>query len=134
MINSLKEIVRKEKEALTSLLLLLEKQHKFIINKEVFELDAIVDEIKLANKSVAMQEVARRKLLNGKSLKEVVYESDDKELDRDYRDVKMILSNISLQNETNELLIKQQLSYTNRLLSIINPQRNVKTYNACGRL
>lgn len=50
-------------------MVILEKQYKSIINKETFELDAIVDEIKLANREVAKQEVERRKLLNGKKYK-----------------------------------------------------------------
>ena len=67
-------------------------------------------------------------------MKDIVFESNDKELDRIYRDVKIILSNITLQKDTNDLLIKQQLSYTNRMLSIINPQRKNGTYNAYGRV
>ena len=44
MINKLKDIMLKEKKALTSLLLLLEKQYKCIINKDAFMLDSLVDE------------------------------------------------------------------------------------------
>lgn len=134
MINNLIDIMQKEKNALENLLLLLEKQHKSIVNKEVLKLHGIVDEIKLANRDVATQEVARRKILNGKKVKDIINESDNKELDRTYRDIKMVLESIRLQNETNELLVKQQLIFANKMLSIINPRREVGTYNACGRL
>lgn len=134
MINKLKDIMLKEKKALTSLLLLLEKQYKCIINKDAFMLDSLVDEFKIVNKEVAIYEVERRKFLNGRIMKDIVLESNDKELDRIYRDVKIVLSNITLQKDTNDLLIKQQLSYTNRMLSIINPQRKNGTYNAYGRV
>lgn len=134
MINNLIEIMKKEKNALNELLIILERQYKSILNKEVIELHQIVDEIKLANKAVAEQEVARRKLLNNKNIKDIINESNNKELDRAYRDLKMILKSIKLQNETNELLIKQQLVYTNRMLSIINPKREMGTYNSYGKL
>ena len=119
MINNLIGIIQKETEALKGLLVILEKQYKSIINKETFELDAIVDEIKLANREVAKQEVERRKLLNGKKVQDIINESGNKELDRVYREIKMVLESIKHQNETNDLLIKQQLVFTNRMLNII---------------
>ena len=123
MINNLIGIIQKETEALKGLLVILEKQYKSIINKETFELDAIVDEIKLANREVAKQEVERRKLLNGKKVQDIINESGNKELDRVYREIKMVLESIKHQNETNDLLIKQQLVITNTMLNIINPKR-----------
>ena len=134
MINNLIGIIQKETEALKGLLVILEKQYKSIINKETFELDAIVDEIKLANREVAKQEVERRKLLNGKKVQDIINESGNKELDRVYREIKMVLESIKHQNETNDLLIKQQLVFTNRMLNIINPKRETGTYNSYGRL
>ena len=129
MINNLIGIIQKETEALKGLLVILEKQYKSIINK-----DAIVDEIKLANREVAKQEVERRKLLNGKKVQDIINESGNKELDRVYREIKMVLESIKHQNETNDLLIKQQLVFTNRMLNIINPKREKGTYNSYGRL
>ena len=134
MINNLIGIIQKETEALKGLLVILEKQYKSIINKETFELDAIVDEIKLANREVAKQEVERRKLLNGKKVQDIINESGNKELDRVYREIKMVLESIKHQNETNDLLIKQQLVFTNRMLNIITPKREKGTYNSYGRL
>ena len=134
MINNLIGIIQKETEALKGLLVILEKQYKSIINKETFELDAIVDEIKLANREVAKQEVERRKLLNGKKVQDIINESGNKELDRVYREIKMVLESIKHQNETNDLLIKQQLVFTNRMLNIINPKREKGTYTSYGRL
>ena len=134
MINNLIGIIQKETEALKGLLVILEKQYKSIINKETFELDAIVDEIKLANREVAKQEVERRKLLNGKKVQDIINESGNKELDRVYREIKMVLESIKHQNETNDLLIKQQLVFTNRMLNIIHPKREKGTYNSYGRL
>lgn len=134
MINSLIEILYKEQNALIELLKLLDRQHKSLIDKDVFALEGIVDEIRMANKVVAESEVERRKLIGNKSMKDLVLKSDNKELDILYRNIKKILHSITVQKDTNELLIKQGLSYTNRLLTIINPRREVKTYNSYGRV
>lgn len=134
MINNLIEILYKEQNALVELLKLLDKQHKSLIDKDVFALEGIVDEIRLANKAIAESEVERRKLTGNKSMKDLVLNSDNKELDTAYRNIKKILHSITVQKDTNELLIKQGLSYTNRLLTIINPRREVKTYNSYGRV
>lgn len=134
MIDNLISILTTEEVELQKLLVLLENQHKLIVNKEVFELEAIVDEIKLANKSVAQAEVARRKLVNGKTMKSVITETGNKDLDQAYRRIKRTLKSIEIQNETNDMLLKQQLIYTNKLLNIINPKRDVKTYNSYGKI
>lgn len=134
MINNLIEILYKEQNALVELLKLLDKQHKSLIDKDVFALEGIVDEIRLANKAIAESEVERRKLTGNKSMKDLVLNSDNNELDTAYRNIKKILHSITVQKDTNELLIKQGLSYTNRLLIIINPRREVKTYNSYGRV
>lgn len=134
MINNLIEILYKEQNALIELLKLLDKQHKSIIERDVFALESIIDEIRMANKTVAESEVERRKLISNKSMKDLVLDSDNKELDTAYRNINKILHSITVQKETNELLIKQGLSYTSRLLTIINPRRDVKTYNSYGRV
>lgn len=134
MVNNLIEILYKEQYALIDLLKLLDKQHKSLIDKDVFALEGIVDEIRMANKNIAESEVARRKLVGSKSMKDIVLNSDNKELDIAYRNINKILHSITVQKDTNELLIKQGLSYTNRLLTIINPRRDVKTYNSYGRV
>lgn len=134
MINSLIEILYKEQNALIELLKLLDRQHKSLIEKDVFALEGIVDEIRIANKVVAESEVERRRLIGSKSMKDLVLTSDNKELDILYRNIKKILHSITVQKDTNELLIRQGLSYTNRLLTIINPRREVKTYNSYGRV
>ena len=134
MINNLIVIIQKEKDALNALLKLLERQYKNILNKEIFALDAIVDEIKLANRAVAQQEVVRRKILNGKKIQDMFNGSGNKDFDRAYKGIMIILNSVEQQNETNELLIKQQLIFTNRMLSIINPKREMGTYNSYGRL
>lgn len=134
MINELTIVIKNEGEALKKLLSLLEKQYKHVMKKEVFELEALVDEIKLVNKEVAQAEVERRKLVGQRSMREIVNTSNDEELDNSYREINRIILAVKQQKETNELLIRQQMSFNNQILNIINPRREVKTYNSYGNL
>ena len=104
------------------------------MKKEVFELEALVDEIKLVNKEVAQAEVERRKLVGKRSMREIVNTSNDEELDNSYREINRIILAVKQQKETNELLIRQQMSFNNQILNIINPRREMKTYNSYGNL
>ena len=113
---TIKEIIIKEKEELNNLLGLLEKQHAMVLAKDVFGLEALVDEIKAANKGVASMEMERRKIAGTKSMSLLVKESGDEETDREFREVKKLLEAIKLQKETNELLIRQRMSYNNQII------------------
>ena len=134
MSNELTIVIKNEGEALKKLLSLLEKQYKHVMKKEVFELEALVDEIKLVNKEVAQAEVERRKLVGKRSMREIVNTSNDEELDNSYREINRIILAVKQQKETNELLIRQQMSFNNQVLNIINPRREMKTYNSYGNL
>ncbi len=111
MSNELTIVIKNEGEALKKLLSLLEKQYKHVMKKEVFELEALVDEIKLVNKEVAQAEVERRKLVGKRSMREIVNTSNDEELDNSYREINRIILAVKQQKETNELLIRQQMSF-----------------------
>ncbi|SHI58708.1 FlgN protein [Clostridium amylolyticum] len=133
MREELKVIMKNEYEALSNLLYLMDKQYALIMKKDIFGLDKIIEEIQWCNKKVAETEVARRKLSQGKAMKDIINVSSDEELDNLYRNIVKILEEITLQKDTNELLIKQSLSYTNRMLSYINPNRNTVTYDSYGK-
>lgn len=126
------EIMKSEKDALINLKELLNEQYQYIMKNDVFKLDEIVDRIQQVNKKVAECEVNRRRELAGKPLKDVI-QTDD-ELMQVYIEIKNVISEITLQKDTNELLIKQQLVLTSKLLAIINPNRDQKTYNSYGNL
>lgn len=134
MLEQLKEIIRQEKAAVEIQLALLDKQNSLIMKNDPIKLEVIVDEIKSANKDIAEHEVAKRQLLGGKNFKEFVFESGDKELEELFREMRKKVDLLRLQNETNSLLIKQQLSYTNRMLTILNPNREAKVYNSYGKV
>lgn len=132
--SSLKEILIVEGKRLEELLVLLDKQYKLILNKDVFNMEAITEEIQLKNKEVAEAEVKRRKFLGNTSIREYVNNSNDSELDEVYRAMQRLLNELILQKDTNELLIKQQLAFTNKLLNIMNPKKDAATYNSYGNI
>lgn len=134
MIDKLIEVLKKEENALKNLLVLLDEQFKLIMSKDVFGMEGMVERLQSCNKEIAEYEVERRKLIGGRSMREVVKASDNEELDKGYRQIQKTLEAITLQKDTNETLIKQQLGYTNQMLNIINPRREVKTYNSYGNM
>lgn len=127
-------IIGNEEVALKKLLGLLDRQYQLIMKKEVFELEGIVDKIKVCNKEVAEIEIERRKLLGNESVKEVVKKSKNKNLEEAYRSINRTLFEVKLQKDTNDLLIKQEMSFNNRILNVINPRRDVATYNSYGNI
>lgn len=134
MNKKLTDVIKKEKEELGKLLKLLDAQYQSVMNKNVFELEAMVDKMKETSKDIAKLEVERRKLVGSDSMKDLVDLYGDEELDTEFRQIKILLEAIKLQRETNDLLIRQQMSFNNQILNIINPSREIKTYNSYGNL
>ena len=132
MSNSLKEVLTLEEEKLRELLSLLDKQYKLILDKDIFGMEAIAEEIRIKNKEVAEVEVNRRRFLGNISIRDYIISSNSEDLDNAYRSIQKLLTEMTLQKDTNELLIKQQLSFTNKLLNLINPKQDVTTYNSYG--
>lgn len=119
---------------LKELLKLLDEQYKLILSKDIFGLEAIAEEIQIKNREVAQIEIERRKLLGDKSIKEYILTSNNINLDDSYRSINKLLNEMILQKDTNELLIKQQLNFTNKLLNIINPKKEAAIYNSYGNI
>ena len=130
----LNEILIKEELKLKELLELLDKQYQLILKKDVFALESLVEEMKIKNKEVAEVEVERRKLLGNNSIKEYILKSNNEDLDKSYRNINKLLNEMILQKDTNDLLIKQQLSFTNKLLNIMNPKKEASVYNSYGNI
>jgi flagellar biosynthesis/type III secretory pathway chaperone len=134
MYEELINVILGEKEALNKLLSLLDDQYSFILKKDVFGLDDVANKIQDCNKDIAEEEVKRRRLVGNNSMKEIVFSSGNEKLEESYRDILKLLEGVRLQKDTNDLLLKQQLSYTNQMLSYINPNREMKTYNSYGKM
>ncbi|NMA85626.1 MAG: flagellar protein FlgN [Epulopiscium sp.] len=130
----LKGIMLKETDALKKLLSLLEEQYKLLLGNKIFELEGIVSKIQEVNKEIAEIEVERRKVTAGKAMSDLIRESKNIDLESSYRNIKKLVSELQLQKDTNDALIRQGLGFSTRMLNIITPDRNTQTYNAYGKL
>lgn len=133
MTEKLIQLMRNQEKYLIQLLQLLKIQKDLIIKKDAFALEGIVDKLTTCSKMIAQEEVERRKLLNNGSIKEFVRNENNEELTNTYAKITSIINEVILQKDTNNLLIKQQISLNAKLLEIINPNREIKTYNSYGR-
>ena len=77
--------------------------------------------------------MARRKLIGDTSMKEFIDNAKDEELKSVYKEATNLLEEIKLQKDSNDMLIKQVISLTTNMLSILNPDRTPKTYGPYGR-
>jgi flagellar biosynthesis/type III secretory pathway chaperone len=134
MKDKLNTVMVQEIEAVTSLLQALEEQHRCIIKSDIFGMENCVDTIKKANTNIAAMEVSRRKITENRAMTEIVEEFRDAKLEKNYYKIKAILEEVKVQKDTNELLIKQGLSFTSRILNILNPVREKATYNSSGKI
>lgn len=134
MKDELNKIVCEETFAVKELLEALDNQYQCLIKSDAIAMEMCTDEIQNCNKKIAEFEVKRRQLINGESMKKIIDEIGDKELDNNFRSIKKLLQETKLQKDTNELLIKQKLAFTNKMISILNPDRKAKIYNSYGKM
>jgi len=129
----LKSIMQAEIMVLKNLLSALDEQHKYIAGNELIKLASIVEAIEKCNKDIAKIEVDRRKVTKGESMKMLIEECKDQELELSFRNINKLLQEIKLQKDTNEVLLKKGLSFSAQMLNLLKPDRSAKTYNAYGR-
>lgn len=134
MKEQLKDVMVKEYRALKELLESLDRQHELYLKNDIFQLEDIVKIIESNNRVIAELEVERRKITGANSMNEIVRAFKDEELENNYRNIKKLLQEIKVQKESNELLFRQGLVFTNRILNIFSPKKNLKTYNSLGRI
>ncbi|AGK97798.1 flagellar protein FlgN [Clostridium pasteurianum] len=134
MKEQLKDVMVKEYRALKELLESLDRQHELYLKNDIFQLEDIVKTIESNNRVIAELEVERRKITGANSMNEIVRAFEDEELENNYRNIKRLLQEIKVQKESNELLFRQGLVFTNRILNIFSPNKNLKTYNSLGRI
>ena len=134
MINELIKLMTNQDNELRKLLELLETQYKLIMSKDAFCLDGLVDKINECGKKIAKDEVERRNLTGEQNIKDIVNKSDNEEVKELYGKIQNTLNKVILKKETNEMLLKQQIIFNNKMLQIINPSRESKIYNSYGNL
>lgn len=134
MIEKIIKIINDEQKALEDLLMLLKMQYDLLMKQDAFSLEGIIDKINASSKTLAKYELDRRNLLGKQSFKEFVAASNSDELKASYEKVKNTLQKTSMQKETNDILVKQKLMFTNKMLAIMNPNREASTYNSYGNI
>lgn len=133
MKEALYDVMKNEYEALMEMLKVLEKQYEILVKKDAFALDDIVKKIENVSRKVALSEIERRKITGKVKMSELISKIKDKDITDTYVKIKNIVHDIKVQKDSNELLIKQGLVFTTQMLNLINPNRNVKTYNNYGK-
>lgn len=133
MTEKLIQIMVDQEKHLRQLLQLLKIQKDLIMKKDAFGLEGLVEKLNECSKLVAKDELARRKSLNNADMKQFVSNANNEELSNVYAKITSVLNEVILQKDTNNTLIKQQISLNAKLLEIINPNREVKTYNSYGK-
>ncbi|WP_066022675.1 MULTISPECIES: flagellar protein FlgN [Clostridium] len=134
MKKMLNELMLKEYDALNELIVLLEKQYNLCINENAFELEAVAKDIEKSSITIGKYELERRELTGSKSVKLIIEELNDKELNDNFLKLKNIILKVKSQNEINQSLLKRRLMFTNKVLRIFNPDRGAKVYNNYGKV
>ena len=134
MLNELIGLIKEQHNRLKELMELLQMQYEFIVNKNLFGLEDLVDQINDCSKRVAEVELRRRNLMGNNSLTQFVSEQNNEDLKEAYENIKKTLDEVKVKKETNDILLKQRLSFNSRMLAILNPSREIKTYNSYGSL
>lgn len=134
MVNKLMELMKEQETHLSQLLVLLQVQKEMIMKKDAFGLEGLVDKLNDCSKKIAKKEVDRRRFLGDNSLTNIVNTSNNSELKNIYEQIRVTLNNVIEQKDINNILLKQELIFTNKMLNVINPDREIKTYNSLGGL
>lgn len=130
----LKLVMFEEKKLLQELLDLLDKQHEAIVAKELMTLEKLTEDIEAVGKSIAAIEIKRRGLVKEESFSEIIETSDDDHIKEVYKEIKSLLNNLEAQKSTNDTLVKQNLFFTNKMISVIKPQKSAGTYDSYGKV
>lgn len=134
MKEQLRSILEEEIDSIKELLSVLEEQHSLLVFQDVFKLESITKDIDECSRNLARSEGKRRALAGKQSMAKLIDSMDDKELSTIYAKLIKELNLLVTQKETNELLIRQNLSYTNSIIDMISPKKENLTYNGYGKM
>ena len=71
-----------------------------------------------------------------RSMRELIEEMNDAFIKEIYRDIRHTIEGLTTQKETNDVMLKQKLSFTNSMLEALKPKNNKRagTYNSYGKM
>lgn len=134
MNSELKVIIFEQKKILQNLLKLLDEQYNLVLNKDVIALGKIAEDIEEEGKKLATIEIKRRNIASEEEFNNFIKNTDDEHITNVYNEMKELLTNLQKQKDINNTLIKQRLFFTNKMINVIKPSKNVSTYNAYGKV
>lgn len=134
MNSELKVIIFEQKKILQNLLKLLDEQYNLVLNKDVIALGKIAEDIEEEGKKLATIEIKRRNIASEEEFNNFIKNTDDEHITDVYNEMKELLTNLQKQKDINNTLIKQRLFFTNKMINVIKPSKNVNTYNAYGKV
>ena len=131
----LKVIIYEQRKLFKKLLNLLDEQYDSILEKDATLLDKIARNLENVSSDIAKLEIKRRNLVgNDCSMGSLIEKSDDKNIEEAFEEIKETLKMIEIQKESNNLLLKQKLFFTKKMLNMIKPSQGIGTYNYCGQI
>lgn len=134
MNSELKVIIFEQKKILQNLLKLLDEQYNLVLNKDVIALGKIAEDIEEEGKKLATIEIKRRNIASEEEFNNFIKNTDDEHITNVYNEMKELLTNLQKQKDINNILIKQRLFFTNKMINVIKPSKSVNTYNAYGKV
>lgn len=131
----IKDIIIKQKNLFEELLKLLDDQYEFLIGNDPMKVDKVARDLDDASKEIAKIEIQRRKVMGTETkVSEVVDRLNDEETNESYEKIQTLLMSIQKQKEANDELLKNKMFFTKKMLNMLNPQGQQKTYNAYGQM
>lgn len=131
----LKVIIYEQKNLFKKLIKLLDEQYEFIVNKEVTKMDKIAKDLESLSRDIAKLEIQRRNLVGANvKMSSLVERCDDDKVKEAYEEIKENIKMIEIQKEANQMLLKQRLFFTKKMMNVIKPNQGVGTYNSYGQV
>lgn len=131
----IKIIIYEEKNILKNLLKLLDEQHDCIISKDIIKIDNISKRLDEASKDLAKIEIKRRTIMGNKvDIKDIVETCNDENIKLAYDEIRNTIKMIGIQKEANDILIKQRLFFTKKMINLIKPSKGIGVYNSYGKV
>ena len=96
MLNELIGLIKEQDNRLKELMELLQMQYEFIVNKNLFGLEDLVDQINDCSKRVAEVELRRRNLMGNNSLTQFVSEQNNEEVKKAYENINKTLDEVKV--------------------------------------
>ena len=131
----LKVIIYEQRKLFKELLSLLDEQYDLILGKDAKLLDKVAKKLESISSDIAKLEIQRRNLIGSDfSMQTLIEKTDDENIKEAYEEIVNTIKMIQIQKESNDMLLKQKLFFTKKMLNMIKPSQGIGTYNNYGQV